>query len=96
MPLISNIYLILLLPLLAAFSCATIKNKSINHLITVALIGLIIVQLLKIIPIFIDGKYIHSNFSAENPSLILNYKLNIVGLFFAVVILSQKFAIFFL
>ena len=90
MPLISNIYLILLLPLLAAFSCAIIKNKSVNYIIVTVFVAIILAQLFKIAPEFLKGKYIYSNITSQRPSLLLNYNFNIVGGFFGIIIFTQK------
>lgn len=90
MPLISNIYLILLLPLLAAFSCLIIKNRSINYITTVSITAVTLIQLLKAYPNFLENNYIYSHFSDDTSSLILNYNFNIVGLVFASAILFQK------
>ena len=92
MPLISNIYIILLLPLLAAFSCAIIKNKSLSHLVVVAFIIIILAQLFNLSELFLSGKYVYLNISPQIPSLFLNYNFNIVSLVFATLILFLKLA----
>lgn len=90
MPLISNIYIILLLPLLAAFSCAIIKNKIISHLLVVALITIILAQLFNLSEVFLSEKYVYLNISSKTTSLLLDYNFNIASLVFATLILFLK------
>ena len=90
MPLISNIYLILLLPLLAAFLCVIVKNKSANYLITISVIAIMFLGLLQISPNFLRGNYVFSNISRWDSSLILNYNFNLIGIIFVLIILFQK------
>ncbi|MBL6665030.1 MAG: hypothetical protein ISQ34_04210 [Rickettsiales bacterium] len=90
MPLISNIYLILLLPLLASSFCAIIKNTSINYITTLSILGIIVIQLLNLFPNFFNQNYINTTLTTQPSSLILNYNFNIVGLVFAIFIFFQK------
>lgn len=89
MPIISNIYLIAISPLLASILCLILRQKSTNFIISFALKLSLFVIILKILPDFFQHKNIFIN-NPHQSNLILNFNANIFGLSIILAILFAK------
>jgi multicomponent Na+:H+ antiporter subunit D len=93
MSLISNIYLIIFLPLISSLSCLLFKKKLPPFIITLSTVVALLFLVIKILPEIFHYKAIASDFELSTISIGLEFKLDLLGVFFLLLLIFSKLII---
>jgi multicomponent Na+:H+ antiporter subunit D len=93
MSLISNIYLIIFLPLISSLCCLLFKKKLPPFIIALSTIFALLFLVIKILPEIFHYKAIASDFELSAVSIGLEFKLDLLGIFFLLLLIFSKLII---
>ncbi len=93
MNLISNIYLIIFLPLISSLCCLLFKKKRLPFLIALGTVTSLLFLVIKILPEIFHHKIIANDFALSAISIALEFKLDLLGIFFLLLVIFTKLII---
>jgi multicomponent Na+:H+ antiporter subunit D len=93
MSLISNIYLIIFLPLISSLCCLLFKKKLPPFIITLGTVIALLFLVIKILPEIFHYKAIIHDFGLSTISAGLEFKLDLLGVFFLLLLIFSKLII---
>jgi multicomponent Na+:H+ antiporter subunit D len=93
MSVISNIYLIIFLPLISSLCCLLFKKTLPPFIITLGTVTTLLFLVIKILPEVFHYKAIVNDFELSPISIGLEFKLDVVGVFFLLLLIFSKLII---